>query len=69
MKPSVLIKSNKQYGITVILDDQITFEELVIEVEEKFKDSGKFYSQVIARGGVDKELFDTYVAKQEYDIR
>ena len=33
------------------------------------KDSGKFYSQVIARGGVDKELFDTYVAKQEYDIR
>ena len=45
MKPSVLIKSNKQYGITVILDEQITFEELVIEVEEKFKDSGKFFEQ------------------------
>lgn len=45
MKSSVLIKSNKQYGITVILDDQLTFEELVIDVEEKFRDSAKFFEQ------------------------
>ena len=33
------------------------------------KDSGKFYAQIIARGGVDAELYETYVSKQEYDIR
>lgn len=45
MKSSVLIKSNKQYGITVILDDQIPFAELVIDVENKFRDSAKFFEQ------------------------
>ena len=33
------------------------------------KDSGKFYAQIIARGGVDTELYETYVSKQEYDVR
>ena len=33
------------------------------------KESGKFYSEMIARGGVDEELYDAYVAKQEYDVR
>ena len=33
------------------------------------KNSGKFYSAVIARGGVDTEIFNTYVAGQEYDVR
>ena len=42
MKSTVLIKSNR-YGITVILDDQISFDELVADVEEKFKDSAKFF--------------------------
>ena len=44
MKSTVLIKSNR-YGITVILDDQISFDELVADVEEKFKDSAKFFEQ------------------------
>lgn len=33
------------------------------------KESGKFYSEIIARGGVDTELYETYVSKQEYDVR
>ena len=33
------------------------------------KESGKFYSAIIARGGVDTALYETYVAKQEYDVR
>ena len=33
------------------------------------KNSGNFYAQIIARGGVDKELYDTFVSKQEYEIR
>ena len=37
--------------------------------ERTVKHSGNFYSELIARGGVDKELYETYVAKQEYDIR
>lgn len=44
MKSTVLIKSNR-YGITVILDNQIAFDELVNDVEEKFRDSGKFFEQ------------------------
>ena len=33
------------------------------------KRSGEFYSQVIRRGGVDRQLYDTYVASVEYDVR
>lgn len=33
------------------------------------KNSGKFYSAVIACGGVDAEIYNTYVSQQEYDIR
>lgn len=44
MKSTVLIKSNR-YGITVILDNQIPFEELITDVEEKFRDSGKFFEE------------------------
>lgn len=33
------------------------------------KESGKFYSEIIARGGVDTKLYEAYVAKQEYDVR
>lgn len=44
MKSTVLIKSNR-YGITVILDNQVAFDELVTDVEEKFRDSGKFFEQ------------------------
>jgi beta-glucosidase len=33
------------------------------------KKSGEFYSQIICRGGVDQDLYDTYVANVEYDVR
>ena len=33
------------------------------------KESGKFFSEIIARGGADEEMYERYVAKQEYDIR
>ena len=33
------------------------------------KASGEFYAKIIARGGVDRELYAQYVEKQEYDIR
>ena len=33
------------------------------------KRSGEFYGQIIRRGGVDAELYRSYVAGQEYDIR
>ena len=36
--------------------------------ERRVKDSGKFYSEIIARGGVDRELYEAYVAEQEYRI-
>ena len=49
-----------KFGLVAV--DPATFERTV-------KESGKFYSQIIARGGVDEALFETYIAKQEYDIR
>lgn len=37
--------------------------------ERTVKRSGHFYSEVIQRGGVDQELYEEYVAAQEYDVR
>lgn len=45
MKNSVVIKSNK-YGISVMLDSQMPFEELKKEVAEKFRESAKFFGSV-----------------------
>ncbi len=42
MNNSVIIKSNKQ-GITVILDDKISFDELKSLVKEKFSQSSSFF--------------------------
>ena len=42
MSNSVIIKSNKQ-GITVILDDEIGFDELKSLVKEKFTQSASFF--------------------------
>ncbi len=33
------------------------------------KTSGNFYSDVIRNGGVSEEMYEKYVAKQEYDVR
>ena len=33
------------------------------------KRSGEFYSRIIAAGGVNDEMYETYVNGQEYEIR
>ena len=42
MSQSVMIKSNK-YGINLVLDPDISFQELLGDVIEKFKASEKFF--------------------------
>lgn len=42
MSQAVVIKSNK-YGINLVLDKDMPFEELLEAVVEKFKDSAKFF--------------------------
>lgn len=44
MKNSVIIKGNK-YGIVVVLDDKMDFEELKLQIAEKFRDSSKFFDK------------------------
>lgn len=44
MKNSVMIKGNK-YGIVVVLDDELDFEELKSDIAEKFRDSAKFFNK------------------------
>lgn len=42
MKDHVIIKSNK-YGLTVYLEDEISFDELLVEIEKKFQASVHFF--------------------------
>lgn len=42
MKNSVIIKSNK-YGIVVILDQELPYDELLKDVADKFRESSKFF--------------------------
>lgn len=44
MSQTVVIKKNK-FGITVILDEKATYEELKQEVKEKFVQSSKFFGE------------------------
>ena len=44
MKNSVVIKGNK-YGIAVILDKEVPFDELLKDIAEKFKSSSKFFDK------------------------
>ena len=44
MKNSVVIKGNK-YGIIVILDKDVPFDELKTMVTDKFKESAKFWGK------------------------
>ena len=39
---SVIIKSNK-YGLIVILDEKLPFDELLLDVADKFKESANFF--------------------------
>lgn len=45
MKNSVVIKGNK-YGIVVVLDEDLPFVDLKIEIAEKFRESSKFFGDV-----------------------
>lgn len=42
MSQKVVIKKNK-FGITVVIDSELTYEDIKKEVEEKFKQSAKFF--------------------------
>lgn len=42
MKDHVMIKSNR-YGLTVYLDGEIPFDELLMEIENKFRTSSHFF--------------------------
>ncbi len=44
MKNSVVIKGNK-YGIIVVLDKDMPFEELKLQIADKFKESSKFWGK------------------------
>ena len=39
---SVIIKSNK-YGLMVILDDKMPFQELLLDIADKFQESANFF--------------------------
>ena len=45
MKNAVKIKSNK-FGITIVLDQEIPFEELKEKVAEKFREAAGFFGSV-----------------------
>lgn len=45
MKHAVVIKSNK-FGITILLDKELPFEELKEKVAEKFKEAAGFFGEV-----------------------
>mgnify|MGYP002623023285 CR=1 FL=1 len=44
LKEHVLIKGNK-YGIVLVLDPDVPFEDLLIEIGVRFDDSGKYFNQ------------------------
>ncbi|MBR1568082.1 MAG: septum site-determining protein MinC [Lachnospiraceae bacterium] len=44
MKEHVLIKGNK-YGIVLVLDPEVPFEDLLIEIGIRFDDSAKYFNQ------------------------
>ncbi len=41
-RKSVIIKSNK-YGLTVILDEKMPFQELLLDIADKFQESANFF--------------------------
>ncbi|HIQ96565.1 MAG TPA: septum site-determining protein MinC [Candidatus Limivivens merdigallinarum] len=66
----VIIKSNK-YGLIVILDEKLPFEELLKDIEDKFRESAKFFKNakmaVTFRGRIlnqvqEKQIVETIVS-------
>ena len=47
-RKSVIIKSNK-YGLTVILDDKMPFQELLLDIADKFQESANFFRNAAQR--------------------
>ena len=45
MSQKVVIKKNK-FGITVVIEQDLTYEEIKKEVQEKFRQSAKFFKDV-----------------------
>ncbi|MGN0334721.1 MAG: septum site-determining protein MinC [Lachnospiraceae bacterium] len=62
MEQAVTIKSNR-YGLTVILDDRISFEELQNKVADKFSEAKKFF-----KGAEMAVAFEGRVLTQEEQI-
>jgi len=76
MNNSVIIKSNR-YGIIVVLDKNVDFDELLLLVAEKFKESGSFFKgskMAVSFEGrslsveEEKKLVDTISENSEIDI-
>lgn len=76
MKNSVIIKGNK-YGITVILDQDISFQELKEAVAEKFRESSKFFGNAQMAASFEgrklskeeeRELLDIIAENSEFRI-
>ena len=64
MRNTVVIKGNKS-GMTVFLDDEIPFEQLLFDVAKKFRDSARFWGSVqMTLTFEGREL----TAKEEYEL-
>ena len=67
MKNSVVIKGNK-YGIMVILDKDMPFDELKKDICEKFKQSSKFFGKTSMAVTFDGRELDMDEERQVLDI-
>ena len=52
MSQAVVIKSNK-YGINLILDKDMPFQELLTAIKEKFQESEKFFKNAKKKSAAD----------------
>jgi septum site-determining protein MinC len=64
---SVIIKGNK-YGIIVVLSPEVPFEELKHQVEEKFKESSKFFENAKMALSFEGRKITTEEQKEILDI-
>lgn len=67
MKNSVVIKGNK-YGIMIILDKDIPFDELKSDIVEKFKESSKFFGKTSMAVSFEGRELDADEERQILDI-
>ena len=67
MKNSVIIKGNK-YGIILILDSELPFEELKDEIIQKFKDSAGFFGNAQMALSIEGRKLSAEEEKELLDI-